>query len=87
MAKVTKRDITRVNFNLPTPVVEEVKKYANDLGLPVTQAYTVLISTALEQKDLVKLMPQLIKSIDNLKSLSEENQSNLSNDFDELDVL
>lgn len=74
MAQLEKRDITRVNMNLPTSIVNKVKLYADELGLPITQAYTVLINIALDQKDILKQMPQLIKSIDDLKAISEDNK-------------
>ena len=37
-------NVSRVNMNLPTKIVEEVKEYAEELGLPVTQAYTMLLN-------------------------------------------
>lgn len=48
-------ELIRVNMNLPKKIVEQVKKYADELGLPVTQAYIVLLNRALEQKDLKTL--------------------------------
>ena len=33
MAQLEKRDITRVNMNLPTQMVNKVKEYAEELGL------------------------------------------------------
>lgn len=70
MAQIEKRDITRVNMNLPTQMVCKVKEYAEELGLPITQAYTVLINMALEQKDMIKLMPGLLKGIADIKEMS-----------------
>lgn len=75
MAMIEKRDITRVNMNLPTKIVDEVKKYADELGLPVTQAYTMLLNQALEQKEMMKNMPQIINSMANIKELAEELKS------------
>ena len=53
MAQIEKRDITRVNMNLPTQMVTKVKEYADSLGLPVTQAYTVLINKALDYEEVL----------------------------------
>ena len=75
MAQLEKRDITRVNMNLPTQMVNKVKEYAEELGVPITQAYTVLINMALEQKDMIKLMPSLMKGITELKELSDSQKS------------
>ena len=77
MAQLVKRDITRVNMNLPTQMVTKVKEYADSLGLPVTQAYTVLINMALEQKDMIKAMPELLKGVSDLKELADSQKSSL----------
>lgn len=77
MAQLEKRDITRVNMNLPTQMVTKVKEYADSLGLPVTQAYTVLINMALEQKDMIKAMPELLKGVSDLKELADSQMSSL----------
>lgn len=77
MAQLEKRDITRVNMNLPTQMVTKVKEYADSLGLPVTQAYTVLINMALEQKDIIKAMPELLKGVSDLKELADSQKSSL----------
>lgn len=77
MAQLEKRDITRVNMNLPTQMVTKVKEYADILGLPITQAYTVLINMALEQKDMIKAMPELLKGVSDLKVLADSQKSSL----------
>ncbi len=77
MAQLEKRDITRVNMNLPTQMVTKVKEYADSLGLPVTQAYTVLINMALEQKDIINLMPELLKGVSDLKEVADSQKSSL----------
>lgn len=72
MPQIEKRDITRVNMNLPTKIVVQVKEYADELGLPITQAYTMLLNQALEQKDMLKNMPQILNSMANLKEIANE---------------
>lgn len=72
MAQNEKRDITRVNMNLPTKIVLQVKAYAEELGLPITQAYIVLLNQSLEQKDMLKNMPQILNSMANLKDIADE---------------
>lgn len=67
MAQIKKRDITNVNMNLPTPMVLKVKEYANNLGLPITQAYVVLINMALEHKDTLNAIPRLLELAENYK--------------------
>lgn len=76
MAQLEKRDITRVNMNLPTKIVLQVKEYAEELGLPITQAYTVLLNQSLEQKDMLKNMPQILNYMANLNDIANELKSN-----------
>lgn len=73
MTKLVKRNITRVNMNLPSDLVEKVKGYANSLGLPITQAYTVLINMALEQKEVISSMPKMIELIKKFDENEKEN--------------
>lgn len=79
MAQLEKRDITRVNMNLPTSMVKKVKEYAEELGLPITQAYTVLINTALQQKETMKILPDLLNSFQEAKCMLGTEKS-LKND-------
>ena len=72
-------NVSRVNMNLPTKIVEEVKEYAEELGLPVTQAYTLLLNQALEQKDLIKNMPKILNTINELKVVADDIKSNQGN--------
>ncbi len=81
MANLEKRNITRVNMNLPTKLVEEVKTFAEDLGLPTTQAYTVLINYALEYKEMLNTMPQLLNAVNDLKVMYD-NEKQKELDFD-----
>lgn len=80
MAQLEKRDITRVNMNLPTQMVSKVREYAEELGLPVTQAYTVLLNKALDYDEMVKTMPLLIKTFNDVKELSGIQKSSLIDD-------
>lgn len=45
MAK--KIELSRVNMNLPLPLVEKVKDYAKEMGLNVTSAYIILLNCGL----------------------------------------
>lgn len=72
MAIIEKRDLTRVNMNLPSLIVQKVKEYAYEMGLPLTQAYVFLINLGLQQKDITTMMPKFLEGINDLKSLSEK---------------
>ena len=49
-----------------------LKEYAESLGLPYTQAYTVLLDLALQQKDAINQLPTLIGQIDKLQKLNDD---------------
>lgn len=76
MANINKTELTRVNMNLPTKIVMQVKEYSEELGLPTTQGYIMLLNQALEQKDMLKNMPSMLelikdmnKNIENIKKV------------------
>ena len=73
MAELEKRQKTvRVNINLPIKLVNSVKEYADDYGIPYTQAYVILLQTAIEQKDTLKKLPSILDGINSLKELSDK---------------
>ncbi len=78
MAQIEKRDILRVSVNLPRQMVNKVKDYALDMGLPITQAYTVLINMGLEHRELVNSIPDLIRSANSLQDIYEKSESSSS---------
>ena len=72
MAKVNNVQLTRVNMNLPSKLVERIKEYAASLGLPLTQAYTVLLNQALEQKDVIAQLPDVLNGIALLQKINSD---------------
>lgn len=72
MAKISNVQLTRVNMNLPSKLVQRVKEYAESLGLPLTQAYTVLINQALEQKDVIAQLPDVLNGIALLQKINND---------------
>ena len=72
MAKVNNVQLTRVNMNLPSKLVERIKEYASSLGLPLTQAYTVLLNQALEQKDVIAQLPDVLNGIALLQKINSD---------------
>lgn len=54
-------ELTRVNINLPTNIVEKVKDYADNLGINTTSAYIVLLNQALEYKDSISYLNTIIE--------------------------
>lgn len=80
MKDKNKLELVRVNINLPKNVIERVRDYADELGIPMTQAYIVLINMALQQKDIIAMMPALMKGITDLKMLSENQETSIDNE-------
>ena len=74
MKDKNKLELVRVNINLPKNVIERVKEYADEIGIPMTQAYIVLINMALQQKDVIAMMPALMKGIAELKEISDNQE-------------
>ena len=63
MSNFSSRKLVAVNMNLPEDLVNRVKKYANELGLPFTQTYILLLNNALEQNEVMKTLPELLISL------------------------
>lgn len=80
MKDKNKLELVRVNINLPKNVIERVREYADEIGIPMTQAYIVLINMALQQKDIIAMMPALMKGITDLKMLSENQETSIDNE-------
>ena len=61
MAKIKSNiELKRVNINLPTDLVERVRKYADSLGVNTTSAYIYLLNQALDQKEQINALPVLV---------------------------
>ena len=67
-----KNELVRVNINLPKKIIERVREYADSLGIPMTQAYIVLIDMALQYKDMVMAMPALLQGVQDLKNITDK---------------
>lgn len=67
-----KNELVRVNINLPKKIIERVREYADSLGIPMTQAYIVLIDMALQYKDMVMAMPALLQVVQDLKTITDK---------------
>ena len=49
-----KMELCRLTFNLPKKLVEDIDKYAEKMNLKRTSAITFLITSALQNQDVVK---------------------------------
>lgn len=70
----SKVEFTRVNINLPNNLISRVKKYGDSLGINTTSAYIILLNNALDEKDTLTKIPEVIAVMNELKTM--ENKKN-----------
>lgn len=69
MSKIDRKiELTRVNVNLPTPLVNRVKSYSLELGIPATQGYVLLLTKALDNEDVIRHLPKLLELYEESKN-------------------
>lgn len=66
-------ELTRVNMFLPSKLVERVKQYSTDLGVPMTQGVVLLLTKALDNGDILEQLPVLLELYKEFKSKELEN--------------
>ena len=59
---------TRVNYNLPTKLVEKVKEYSREMGVPTTYGVVLLLQTGLNNYTTLKELPKINRFIDDYNS-------------------
>lgn len=67
-----KREIRKLNINLPIDLIEQIDEYANRMNLNRTSAIIILVSTSLEQKNTVSAIDQLISKFEKLENSRAE---------------
>lgn len=70
----SKISMSRININAPTSLVNRVKEYADNLGINTTSAYIVLLNQALDQKDTMNNLPNVISMFNQIQSLTSIEQ-------------
>lgn len=61
-------ELTRVNYYLPSKLVERVKQYSNNLGVPMTQGVVLLLTKALDNENILEQLPMLSELYKEFKS-------------------
>lgn len=61
-------ELTRVNYRLPSKLVERVKQYSIDLGIPMTQGVVLLLTKALDNVNILEQVPMLLELYKEFKS-------------------
>jgi len=59
MALPQRYETTRVNMNLPSKLVEKLKAYSEQIGMPMTQTVTLLLNQGLESKVVLEELPKI----------------------------
>lgn len=67
-------EFTRVNINVPNNLIERVKQYAENIGINTTSAYIVLLNNALDQKDTLTNLPEIVNLMNEIKALGLEDK-------------
>ena len=70
MAKKKNIELVRVSINLPSSILEKVKEYCDNLWINTTSAYIVLLNQALEQKDMLNQLPNIMTTISTMQKMS-----------------
>lgn len=66
-------ELTRVNYRLPSKLVERVKQYSIDLGVPMTQGIVLLLTKALDDENILDQLPMILELYKEFKSKELEN--------------
>lgn len=67
MAIGKKYETIRVNMNLPVKLVERVKDFSENFGIPATQGYILLLNSGLKQETMGSQLEMINNIIENAK--------------------
>ena len=57
------RELKRLNINMPVELIAELDEYADKINVNRTAAINMLVSTALEQKNAMSVMDELLNKL------------------------
>ena len=61
------RELKRLNMNMPMELLEQVDDYADKMNINRSAAINMLVSTSLEQRNVMGMMDDLLKTINEAK--------------------
>lgn len=61
-------ETTRVNYNLPTKLVNRVKEYAREMGVPITYGVVLLLNKGLDSEKTLNAMTKINEMYEDYKS-------------------
>ena len=59
---------TRVNYNLPTKLVNRVKEYSREMGVPTTYGVVLLLTNGLNNYTTLRELPKINQFIDDFNN-------------------
>jgi hypothetical protein len=69
--KKMSRKLKLLSMNMPVDLIKQVDDYANRMNLTRTSAIIFLVSTALEQKNAMSVMDELLKKISDIEKMAK----------------
>lgn len=67
-----KLDKKKISFNIPSALLEEIEDYCKTNTLPLTQGIHILVRYGLDYYAMMKNVPELLKTVNTMKSLADE---------------
>ena len=67
---MSNRKLQRLYMNMPTDLIKQIDEYANRMNLNRTSATIFLVSTALEQKNAMSKVDELLNKLSELEAKS-----------------
>jgi metal-responsive CopG/Arc/MetJ family transcriptional regulator len=65
---MSSRKLQRLYMNMPTDLINQIDEYANRMNLNRTSATIFLVSTALEQKNAMSKVEELLNKLSELEA-------------------
>lgn len=73
--KLFRYETTKITLNIPTKLKNRVWKYSYELGLPMTQTIVLLLNQALDNKDVMIELPNVVNAIRDLKEIQYKDKN------------
>ena len=61
--KKSKVELKRINMNIPSSLYDEVRMYADKLGINITAAFIVLVNQGLNNQDTLEKLPRVLNAV------------------------
>lgn len=65
------RKLKLLSMNMPVELIRQIDEYANRMNLTRTSAITFLVSAALEQKNAISAIDELLKKLKDIEEMAK----------------